>query len=71
MTDEEKTIFAVRLNKSKTELVWLLLLLLVFALVMTIIGYLQYNVCVDKNPDVTLRECFSLTKVEHDQKKKP
>lgn len=58
MKDKEKTLIAVRLNKSKTEILWLVLLLGIFGVLLAILGGIQYALCLDKSPDMTMAECF-------------
>jgi hypothetical protein len=63
LSDEEKTMFAVKLNRSHTEVVWLILLLAGLFSVFAVIGGFQYYNCYKDDPDVTVRQCFSLTKL--------
>lgn len=51
----------IKISRSKVEIVWLFLLLAIFTAIMVIIGGLQYIVCLDRNPKMAIKECFSLT----------
>ncbi len=61
MKDDEVTMFEkIKVSKSKIEILWLFFLMIIFFSILVVLGGLQYIVCLDKNPETTLSQCFSL-----------
>ena len=61
MKDDQVTMIEkIKISRSKIEILWLFLLLGIFFAAMLIFGGLQYIFCLDKNPDATMVECFSI-----------
>ncbi len=60
--DEITMIEKIKVSRSKVEILWLCLLLGIFFAVMVVLGGLQYIVCLDAKPDITMSDCFSWRK---------
>ena len=66
--DDDKTLFAVRLNRERSQLFILFLIFLLFFLMFTVIGAIQFVVCRQREPEITASECFA-HKMERDDGK--
>ncbi len=62
-TKDQKTLFAVRLDRNKfgfwKELYDMIRVIFCFGLIMIMMGACQYYFCKSKNSDITVSQCFS------------